>query len=50
MRVRSRRLRFVVGTYDEIELAPEEALAKVRQRIRNNVQIFRRGPGHHRSG
>lgn len=27
-------------TYDEIEQAPEEALAKVRHRLRNNVQIF----------
>jgi len=28
------------GTYDEIEQALEEALAEVRHRIRNNVQIF----------
>ena len=28
------------GTYDEIEQALEEALAEVRHRIQNNVQIF----------
>jgi hypothetical protein len=33
VRVRSRRFPFVVGTYDEIELVPEEARAKVRHRM-----------------